>query len=329
MKGRFTGRKGFTLIELLVVIAIIAILIALLVPAVQKVREAAARTQSVNNLKQIGLGAQSFHDGNKRLPFNGTNIPTPAGSSITYSQRAMTDNPASGSWLFQILPYVDQQAMFHLTGTALSTTVPGAMTTVGIQTYMCPGRGRQGFASGTDPGPWSDYHINLLLNTPRTATAPNLSGWNGIDTKRTLLGITDGSSNTIFAGHGYIDRAQYSTTTNTLGNWSYTIFLGGQPGTARFTGDVTAPTTGFAPGAGLGPITKLRRDDLSGLGSPTNALVMPWGGPFPQGALFSWCDGTVRMVAYSTPQGVGTTANATVFGAYLTPTNGEPATLPD
>jgi hypothetical protein len=57
----------------------------------------------------------------------------------------------------------------------------------------------------------------------------------------------------------------------------------------------------------------------------TDSLI-PWGGPFPQGGLMVWCDGTVRLVSYSVTQ---TGGNATCFGSYLTPTNGEPATLPD
>ncbi len=321
--------RAFTLIELLVVIAIIAILIALLVPAVQKAREAAARTQSTNHLKQIGLAMHGFHDGNKRIPFNGINAATPGvngtsgltppGSPISYFIHATTDSASSGSWLFQILPYCDQQQMFHLSGKANDSTIPNFLFNTGVATFMCPGRGRQVFQTGA--GPWSDYHINILVNGSTT-----LVSYNAPDVKRTLLGITDGSSNTIFAGHGYIDRSQYATT-QAMGNWSGPIWPGGEPATARWTGVNAMPTVAASIGATAttGPITQLKRDDNNA--APTNVPTanMPWGGPFPQGALFVWCDGTVRLVPYSTPQ----TAAVSSFGSYLTPTNGEAATLPE
>ncbi len=98
--------RGFTLIELLVVIAIIAILIALLVPAVQRVREAAAQTQCKNNLKQLALAIHSFNSANKTFPtYNGI-YPASKGSTL---QTANT-GAVYGSWIVHILPYIDQGA---------------------------------------------------------------------------------------------------------------------------------------------------------------------------------------------------------------------------
>src|SRR5437773_7818733 len=105
MAFRRMRSMGFTLIELLVVIAIIAILIALLVPAVQKVREAAARTQCVNNLKQIGLGLHNYHDVRKSLPPGGADDMPPWGT-------ATSPSTWGAGWMAFLLPYIEQDPLF-------------------------------------------------------------------------------------------------------------------------------------------------------------------------------------------------------------------------
>src|SRR5262245_4076187 len=99
-----TVRRAFTLIELLVVIAIIAILIGLLLPAVQKVREAAARMKCQNNLKQWGLAMHSFHDATGALPFGGRNKNVDGVTTADKGQR--------NTWVPQLWPYVEQSALW-------------------------------------------------------------------------------------------------------------------------------------------------------------------------------------------------------------------------
>ena len=236
--------------------------VALLVPGLVGVQEAAARTQSINNLKQIGLSFHSFHDTHKRLPFNGSN--QMAGGQ-KYSANALANNPMSGSWAFQVLPYLEQGGMYM--------TVD---KTKGVPTYMCPGRKRPA-VEGNGGGAWTDYFINNYLNDAnRASTADNP------DMRRKLVDIADGTSNTIMAGHGNINITQYKDSANV--QFSHNIFKGGSFGTMR-----SGQNAQTNPGG-----VSLQKD---GNFATNNGS---WGGPFSSGALMVMGDGTVHTFPYTT-----------------------------
>jgi prepilin-type N-terminal cleavage/methylation domain-containing protein len=212
--GLARPRSGFTLIELLVVIAIIAVLIGLLLPAVQKVRQAAARAQSMNNLKQLALAMHNYHDANKVLPHNGTWdysawLWGPWMGQWTFSI-PRPEVSAGCSWPYKILPYIEQDNLYK-----------NYDFNVAVKTFMDPLRGGKGIAvdswSGQPDnsifaaGQVIDYAANAMVlgsgivtigpvDAPTSGndwTGP-VSGWHTFN--RSFPTISDGTSNTVLLG---------------------------------------------------------------------------------------------------------------------------------
>ena len=207
-------RSGFTLIELLLVFAIIAVLIGLLLPAVQKVREAAARTKCQNNLKQIGLALHNFHSANDRFPLGTTLVvdesdDRPANVSIA----TLNAGPFRPGLFARLLPYLEQEPLFRqLDMAAAIDSVPNRTTgRTQVPQYRCPSaRNRYGIEKAPHSLPLSDRTLVFAVNdytglngaNRLFSAAPRLSQLQdrgGFAERRALrIGdFTDGTSQTI------------------------------------------------------------------------------------------------------------------------------------
>jgi prepilin-type N-terminal cleavage/methylation domain-containing protein/prepilin-type processing-associated H-X9-DG protein len=287
-------RQGFTLIELLVVVAIIAVLIGLLLPAVQKVRQAALRAQCQNNLKQIGLGLHNFHDVNGRFP---SGLMVPVGTGAPGAIQA-SDCPGGrlqncpqpplpgkwGSWLTWLLPYVEQGALFAQVDLndreynyCGSPTSPGATP---LAVYLCP----------ADYVPqktiqYTTYYFGVnsyFGNAGSKAWPLSAASFDGVlyyNSRVRIMDVTDGTSNTLLAGERYSkDPDLTDDQLAGIRGWAWTNRNSGED----HLGDSNFPVNSRS--AQIGP----------------NPRKNNFGSAHGDGANFVLCDGSVRFLRLTT-----------------------------
>jgi prepilin-type N-terminal cleavage/methylation domain-containing protein/prepilin-type processing-associated H-X9-DG protein len=297
-------RTAFTLIELLVVIAIIAVLIGLLLPAVQKVREAAARTQCQNNLKQLGIGLHAYHDANNGLP---ANIRPDALSTVRVR------------WLTYTLPFLEQDAMLRNMNLNVNWHQPANLPVVGsrLKVMECPSAPNGQVIDGAPDTGWA----NIVANG-------DYGGFYGVDPQLVSLGLVDPASGRVDNGAtSKTIRLHFNTFSDGLSNTLQLAESAGRPNVYR-NGRVVIQASGNNRVNGGGwcrpasELNLLRGSSADGTSFPgPNAINVTNGevlGTYPHpyyntdgtsqiygfhssGVNILLADGSVRMLRSSTP----------------------------
>jgi prepilin-type N-terminal cleavage/methylation domain-containing protein/prepilin-type processing-associated H-X9-DG protein len=308
MQTGLRGRKGFTLIELLVVTAIIAILIGLLLPAVQKVREAANRAQCRNNLKQIGTAFHNYHSAAGRFP-PGYN-----------SRGAAVDGPGLGpgwGWAAYLLPYVEQEPLHRRIDFSrdIADPVNAQARVAGIHLFLCP----------SDSPPDPTFIVRKKLGDPLCDVAfANYVGVAGVyevtgypdtcngapgvlyrNSRVRVTDITDGPSNTIFVGERGSRRSPQTTWTGAV------------------TSASVPPVNPGYDAEGPGVLVLTNSGTAADGRVPNNLLdhVEDSNSNHTQGVNFLFGDGSVRSIS--------NTISPTVWVAITTRAGNEPVNLDD